>query len=166
LVPAAPAKAFFVETIASLAARFHAVVFEPHVTIHVTEDSLEDPAIMLRRAFPKCSPYRLKVRNIDSSDEFTKTVFVQFESDKRLTHLNTKLRRVSPRGGEYQLNPHLSLIYRKMDGERKRKIAKSIRLPFTEVVFDCAKAVVSPAEITSREDVEQWRVIAECSLTA
>jgi hypothetical protein len=52
-----------------------------------------------------------------------------------------------------------------MDGERKRKIAKSIRLPFIEVVFDCAKAVVSPAEITAREDVEQWRVIAECRLT-
>lgn len=166
LVPAEPAKTFFVETIASLAERFDAVVFEPHVTIHVTGKNVEKPAIILRRRLSSCSPYRLKVRNIDSSDEFTKTLFVRFESDPRLADLNTALRGVSRAEDEYQLNPHLSLLYQKLDDETKRNTAKSIRLPFTEVVFDCAKAVISPAEIKSREDVEKWRVIAEHRLTA
>ena len=165
LVPAEPAKAFFVDTIASLAARLDAVVFEPHVTIHVTEDRLEEPAIMLRRAFPSCSPYRLKVRNIDSSDEFTKTVFVQFESDARLTRLTENFRRASVSPSDYQLNPHLSLIYKAMDEETKGRLTHSITMPFSEVTFDTVKAIISPAEIKSREEVEAWRVVAERRLT-
>jgi hypothetical protein len=163
LVPAEPAKTFFIATIASLAAKFDAVVFEPHLTIHVTNSSLEEPAIVLRRTVAT-SPYRLKVRNIDSSDAFTKTLFLQFEADTRLAQLSEKLRRASGSGDDYQLNPHLSLIYKKMEGDEKRKIAQSIQLPFVDVLFDSAKAVISPAEIQSRADVEAWRVVAEHSL--
>ena len=52
-----------------------------------------------------------------------------------------------------------------MDAETKRRLAASITLPFTDVIFDSLKAVISPAEIKSRQDVEAWRVIAERKLT-
>jgi hypothetical protein len=164
LVPAEPARNFLVALIASLAARLEAVVFEPHLTIYVTDESCDEPAILLRRTFRSASPYRLKVRNIDTSDAFTKTLFMQFEPNARLTRLNAKLRRDSG-GGHYELNPHLSLIYKKLDTAKKRKIAQSIQLPFAEVRFDTAKAVISPAQIKSRADVEAWRVVAERKLT-
>jgi hypothetical protein len=62
------------------------------------------------------------------------------------------------------LNPHLSLIYKTMSAESKADLAQALALPFAEVVFDSVKAVISPAEIKSREAVEAWRVVAEKKL--
>jgi hypothetical protein len=61
---------------------------------------------------------------------------------------------------EYQLNPHLSLIYKTMSTAAKREIVNSLSRPFDEVPFDSVKAVISPARIESRADVEAWKVVA------
>jgi hypothetical protein len=65
----------------------------------------------------------------------------------------------------YDLNPHLSLIYKKMAHMAKLEVSASVRLPFTEVLFDLAKAVICPAQTESRQDVESWRVAAVQRLT-
>jgi hypothetical protein len=90
---------------------------------------------------------------------------VQFESDARLTRLTENFRRASVSPSDYQLNPHLSLIYKAMDEETKGRLTHSITMPFSEVTFDTVKAIISPAEIKSREEVEAWRVVAERRLT-
>ena len=100
-----------------------------------------------------------------SSDEFTKTVFVQFQPDEALSRLSANFRQASSNKDEYHLDPHLSLIYKTMPPERKAEIANSVSLPFEEVRFDSAWAVISPADIESREDVEAWRVVATQQLT-
>jgi 2'-5' RNA ligase superfamily len=165
LLPAEPARTFLIATIASLASRFGAVPFQPHVTIYAATDSLDEPSAQLRRTVAGCAPFRLKVHSIDRSDEFTKTVFLQFEPHRRLSQLSACLRRASSIPNNYQFNPHLSLIYKTMDRETKEKIARSLSVPFKEVLFDSAKAVISPAKIESGADVEAWRVVAEQKLT-
>ena len=40
-----------------------------------------------------------------------------------------------------------------------------LSLPFTEVLFDLVEAVICPARIESRRDVENWRVAAVQRLT-
>ena len=149
----------------SMAARFDAPIFEPHVTLYVTSAENEDAAGLLARAAANAKPYRLRITGIDYSDEFTKTVFVQFQSDAGLSELSAQLRAASASKNDYKLNPHLSLIYKTMSEERKADLARSLTLSFTEVVFDSVKAAISPAEIKSREDVEAWRRVAEEKLT-
>jgi len=102
---------------------------------------------------------------LDFSGKFTKTLFVQFAPDPTLAELSGDLRRVSVSPGDYELNPHLSLIYKEMDEETRRRLAASITLPFEEVTFDTVKAILSPAEVESRKEVEAWRVVAERKLT-
>ena len=82
-----------------------------------------------------------------------------------LSRLSGALQQASALHDEYQLNPHLSLIYKEMTPEARADVAASITLPFTEVTFDCAKAIVCPRSIRSREDVENWRVVASQRLT-
>jgi hypothetical protein len=53
-----------------------------------------------------------------------------------------------------------------MPPETKAEIAHAVTLPFHDVRFDTAKAVLSPADIKSREDVEAWRVVATEKLEA
>ncbi|MFL6521499.1 MAG: hypothetical protein ACJ8NS_14865 [Chthoniobacterales bacterium] len=165
LCPAEPQRDQLARVIGDLATRFDAPTFEPHVTIHTTNAEREDPARVLEKIVKGRRQYRLRARGLDYSDEYTKTLFVQLAPDAALVQLSEDLRRASVSPGDYQLNPHVSLLYKKMDEETKRHLAASIILPFTEVDFSGVKAVVSPAEIQSRKDVERWRVIAECSLT-
>jgi 2'-5' RNA ligase len=165
LCPAEPARSEFARLIGDLAARFDAPVFEPHVTIHVTRADQEDPASVLDKIVKGRRPYRLNVRGVNYSDKYTKTLFVQLAPTAELAQLSEDLRRASVSPSDYQLNPHVSLLYKTMDEERKRQLAPSITLPFTEVNFSGVKAVLSPGEIKSYEDVEAWRVIAECGLT-
>jgi 2'-5' RNA ligase len=165
LCPAEPERSQLAGLIGDLGARFNAPVFEPHVTIHVTKADQENPAAVLNQVVRGQRPYRLYIRGLDCSADYTKTLFVRLGADPQLAQLSEDLRRASVSPSDYQLNPHVSLLYKKMDEETKRRLAASIVLPFTEINFSSAKAVVSPAEIQSREDIEAWRVIAECSLT-
>jgi hypothetical protein len=165
LIPAEPAANHFRSLIRDLAERFDAPIFEPHITIYVTKTNHEDPHGILARVLNNRGPYRLSTVGVDYSDEFTKTLFVQFEPDADVTRLSSDLRRASVVQPAYELNPHLSLIYKTMAADTKRDLAASIRLPFSEVRFDSVKAVISPAKIESRADVEAWRVVATQQLT-
>ena len=165
LEPAQAARDFFAAAIAELAARFDAPLFEPHVTVYAGRKGDENPEEMLRGALANCEPFRLSVRDIQCSDEFTKTVFVQFEPSPELLRLNRALQQGSTLHDEYQLNPHLSLIYKEMTLEARVDVATSVRVPFTEVLFDSAKAIVCATPIRLRADVEAWRVVAAQRLT-
>ena len=77
-----------------------------------------------------------------------------------LARLSRVLQQASALHDEYELNPHLSLIYKEMTREARIEIATSVRVPFTEVLFDSAKVIVCPTPIRSRADVEAWRVMA------
>ena len=164
LVPAKPAHDFFASLIAQLAARFDAPIFEPHLTVYVTNLGNENPDESLKRALDDCRAFYLSIRGIAYSDEFTKTVFVQFQPNDELRRLTTDFRRASHLQNEYQLSPHLSLIYKTMSHQTKEEIVNSLKLPFCDVLFDSTKAVISPAKIKSREDVEAWRMVAERTL--
>jgi len=161
LIPSEPARSYFRSLINDLARRFDAPVFEPHVTLYVTEPGNENPAGVLRETFRNIEPPRLSITAINYSGEFTKSLFLEFRPNELLASLNEKLRTASPSQHEYQLNPHLSLIYKTMSPETKMELAKSLHLPLNEVRFDSAKAVICPAKIESRGDVEAWRVVAE-----
>jgi 2'-5' RNA ligase len=165
LCPAEPARTRFAKIINDLAARFDAPVFEPHVTLYVAGAAGQQPRAVLDGVMQGKQPFRLTVRGVDYSDKFTKTLFVQFEPNTDLAQFSDDLQRASARPSDYELNPHLSLIYKEMDIAIKRQLASSIALPFTDVMFDNVKAVLSPAKVESRRDVEAWRVVAERKLT-
>lgn len=161
LIPAEPMHRFLAATIAELAARFDAPLFEPHVTIYATRRGDDEPADVLNRALSDCRFFRLSVRDIQCSDEFVRTVFLQFEPNPRVAKLSRTLQQASALHDEYQLNPHLSLIYKTMPSSMRTEVAASVSLPFTEVLFDSARGVSGPAQVRSRQDVESWRVEAE-----
>ena len=165
LCPAEPVRTYLATIINDLAVRFDAPVFEPHVTLYFTNAEKEDPRAVLEEVLKGRGPCRLSIRGLDYSEKFTKTLFMQFEPDAEVTRLSSDLRRASEEQNDYGVNPHLSLIYKTMSPERKAQVANSLRLPFDEVRFDSAKAVISPANIESREDVEAWRVVATQQLS-
>ena len=165
LIPSEPAHSFFQRMINDLARRCDAPVFEPHVTIHVGADGVDASKDALAAAACECKLIGLKPLGIDQSDEFIKTLFVQFAMSAELRKINDIIRGAANDSSRYELDPHLSLLYKNLAAPTRRELAASINVPFSEVTFDAIKAVrcVSPTE--SGADVEAWRVVAAASLS-
>jgi 2'-5' RNA ligase len=163
LIPAEPARSFFERTIADLARRYNAPVFEPHMTIYVGSDRVEAEEVIAKAVYG-CRLVQAKALQVCQSGEFIKTLFVQFALDRKLQQLNEMIRDAAQDSSDYQLKPHLSLLYKKMSILARRQLAGSIKVPFSEVTFDSIEAVRCALPTRRRADVEAWRVVATKSL--
>ncbi|MFZ0918420.1 MAG: hypothetical protein WAN04_16135 [Candidatus Udaeobacter sp.] len=160
LIPAEPAHSFFQCLIEELTDRYDAPVFEPHVTIHVGANHADAAEKALSKVARECELITLKTLGIDQSDEFIKTLFVRFAGNRRLREFNGIIRGAAQDLSEYELKPHLSLLYKTMPAVERFRLAHSISASFSEVTFDALKAVRCISPTRSRADVEAWRVVA------
>ena len=159
LIPAEPAHSFFQGAINDLARRYDAPLFEPHVTIHVGANHIDAAEHALSKAARECQSVTVKALGIDYSDEFIKTLFVQFALNTKLQQLNAIVRSAAEDSSDYKLNPHLSLLYKKIPPVVRSELADSINVPFSEVTFNALQAVRCILPTQNRTDVEAWRAI-------
>lgn len=165
LIPAEPARSFFQRLINELAQQYDAPAFEPHVTIRVGPNYSDAAEKALSKTAREWQPIYLKPVRIGHSDEFIKTLFVQFAPNRRVRRINETIRDAAKDSSRYDLKPHLSLLYKTMPAATRRNLAASIAVPYSDISFDAVKAVrcVSPTE--TRVDVEAWRVLASAKLS-
>ena len=164
LVPAQPDKSRLQRIIFALANRFDGPRFEPHVTIYSGPRAREhDATRMLASAAQGVSEMVLSASGVESSGDFTKTLFLQFAPDDRLLQLHRELRRLSRDSSDYELSPHLSLLYANLPLETKAALARELMYP-PAIRFNMMKAIVSASPTQTRADVEAWRVVAEAGL--
>ena len=159
LIPSEPERSFFQRIINDLARRYDAPVFEPHVTVHVAADQVNAAAKALdevarRRKFTGLTPL-----GIAESDEFIKTLFVRFAMTAELRKINGIIRQATKDSSQYELKPHLSLLYKNLESATRSELAASIRVPLAEIHFDSLQAIrcVSPTQTAT--DVEAWELI-------
>jgi 2'-5' RNA ligase len=164
LIPAEPAHSFFRGVIDELAHRYSAPVFEPHLTIHVGPNRKDAVEKALSKVAYACEGIALHALDVSHSAEFIKTLFVQFALNTKLRRLHQSIRNAASNSSTYQLKPHLSLIYKKLSAQRRRMLARSIKIPFSEVIFDSIKVVRCVSPTQNRADVETWRVVAATEL--
>jgi 2'-5' RNA ligase len=164
LIPTEPARSYFQNIVNDLAKRYAAPKFEPHVTVHVGVDCTETVDEVLSNAGRSSKKITLQVLNVSSSSEFIKTLFVHFTRSTQLQQLNQSIRTAAQDSSDYQLSPHLSLMYKRTSIQDRRLLTQSIEVPFFEVTFDSLKAVQCVSPTRSSADVEAWRVVAEKAL--
>ena len=164
LIPAELAHRFFQRLIKDLARRYDAPFFEPHLTIYVGANDANAAEKALSKAAGEWQTIDLKALGINHSDEFIKTLFVQFAMNRKLRQLHQTIRNAAQDLSDYELNPHVSLLYKNIPATARRELADSIKVLFAEVTFDSLKAVRCISPTRSRADVEAWRVIAAKSL--
>jgi 2'-5' RNA ligase len=153
LIPAAPEREFFRQTVERLVREWDAPVFTPHLTLGVTAEPPDLPREL------DLAPIELQPHGIFWSATFTKTLFVRMRATAELEALRDSL------GQNGQLpDPHLSLLYKKISAEEQAQLAARIVLPFSTVTFDTVRAVRCPNPTTTRADVESWEPIASSRL--
>src|SRR6478735_6493380 len=141
LIPSELAHSFFQRVINDLARRYDAPAFEPHVTIHVGADRADAAKHALGDAARQCKLMGLTPLGLDQSDEFIKTLFVQFAMNAELQQINGIIRQAANDLSQYEVRPHLSLLYKNLAAASRRELAASISVPLSDVTFDTIKAV-------------------------
>jgi len=160
LIPSEPARSFLQRIINDLARRYDGPLFEPHVTLHVGADRADAAKKALGAAERECKLIGLTPLGIDQSDQFIKTLFVQFAMSVELRKISDIIREVANDSSPYELKPHLSLLYKNLAAATRSELAASIAVPFSEISFDSLQAIrcVSPTQTAT--DVEAWELIA------
>ena len=158
LLPETAAREVFAKKIRELARRFKAPVFAPHVSIFIAPENSRPPAEILRELGSVM--LELTIHSIQFSEQFTKTLFIQFERSVPLQELGDRIWKASRTAEQYIIDPHMSLLYANLSAERKRALVDDMRFPFRNVGFSsicamrCAQPTVTVAE------VEHWRLLS------
>jgi len=157
-MPADAAREFFDGIIRELAIRFDAPLFEPHLTLFVAPEGSRAPREVLGEV--PSPDLVLAAREIGWSEKFTETLFVRFERNQTLLDLIELIRKSSGGSERYQIDPHLSLIYKRLPAKTKRALAEEIQLPFSEVCFKGIRAMHCKSPTKTAEDVREWKLLA------
>jgi 2'-5' RNA ligase len=159
LIPSEPAYTLFQRIINDLARRYDAPVFEPHMTVHVGAGQGDAAEMVLGEAARECKPIGLTPLRIDQSEDFIKTLFVQFAMSAELRQINDAIREAANDSSQYELKPHLSLLYKNLAAATRRELAASINVPLSEVTFDAIKAMRCVSPTRTRGDVDAWQIV-------
>ena len=161
LMPAREERQFFKSLIELLSVRFDAPRFEPHVTLFGAKDLEAESAVQALDELPLGKPIELSVERVTFSDQFTKTLFVEFGDSAEAAGLRSAIRTATGSRSDYQLSPHLSLVYKDLPAREKAEVAQSLEMPFETVACDAVKVITGNAGTRGPEDVASWRTIAE-----
>ena len=158
LLPETAAHEMLAEKIRELAMRLEAPVFAPHVSVFVAPENSRHPAEIL----PELGAVTIKltIHSIRVSEQFTKTLFVQFERSVPLQEMGDRIWKASGASERYVIDPHLSLLYASLAAEKKKALADEIKFPFREVHFRSTCAMRCARSTASRREVEQWRLVS------
>src|SRR5258708_8577159 len=112
LLPEAAAREVFLREIRRLARQFGAPLFEPHVTIFIAPENSRAPLEVLREVGPV--DIALAIHSIRFSEQFTKTLFLQFERNSALQQLGDALWKAEVAPNRSLTTPHLTLLHSKL----------------------------------------------------
>lgn len=162
LIPDKEGEAFLDSIIISLAQKYSTYPFIPHLTIYgATPASKEKINKAVDVALKNIKPFIVKVNRLNYSDDFKKTLFIEFEMNKSLQKIHSTLRSKLKSYKDYLLNPHLSLIYKhNLPDEEKIKIINSLEMK-KEFTFGRCAIISATRSLIEETDVTDWQTVYE-----
>jgi 2'-5' RNA ligase len=161
LTPREPLRSQLRSTIRQLAARLDAVEFEPHVTVFSAPSTDTEARAVARRIAAQFSPIELIADRLSHSESYTKTLFVQFRDSALLRRVFETAAALHCRTSNYILNPHLSLIYKGLDEDRRRTLCETLDVPMGAYGFDRLQMIETELPIKDDRPIRLWRVVSD-----
>lgn len=139
------------QIIDGLGKKYDSPIFCPHITLYgkIRDKSVAKFSINNCRMIKK---FAVKTTSLAFSDDLWKTVFVNTEKSQNLLRVHDAIKKTVPPHPKYEFNPHISLIYKKLEIHEKQAIVDSLKVK-QRLTFD--KITV----IASSNDVKKWKVI-------
>ena len=161
LMPHEPLRTTLHALIRRLAADFDAVEFEPHVTVFCGPSTDDECRAIVHLIAGQFAPVELIAGRLDHSELYTKTLFVQFHESVVLRRIFQTVTAHSSQPSNYVLNPHLSLLYKKLPKATLMKLCATLDVPTGGYAFDRLRMIETELPIEDDGPVRRWRVICD-----
>jgi hypothetical protein len=165
LAPSEPLRSTLRSIIGRLAADFGAVEFEPHVTVFCGPSAETEARAVARRIAEQFSPVELIVDRLEHTEIYTKTLFIQFQESVVLQQMFEATAAGYTQHSNYVLNPHLSLLYKKLPRPVQAELCDTIEIPTGKYGFDRVRMIETELPIEDAGPVRRWRTVCDEALT-
>ena len=103
--------------------------FRPHITAHgIINIDIQKISKIIIDTVKEIKPFTIEIDKVSYSDDFWKTLFIDICPNKNIIEINKKLKNNLPLIEPYDFSPHISLMYKKINGNKKQEIAKTINV--------------------------------------
>jgi len=153
LVPSHQDKKYLNKIIHNLAKKHDAPKFSSHITVYSGITSLKKAKEAVQR-INSCK-VRVYKTGIGQSEYLWKTLFVKIKKGKNLSKIHNTL--YEALGTKYDFEPHISLIYKKLDSTTKLNIKNSLKIKKS---FSFDGIVI----IKSSKNVKAWKTLYKARL--
>jgi hypothetical protein len=127
------------------------------VTVYIGAGEVEEACSAARLAASSFAPIELHPEKLDSTPIFTKTLFIQFGKSSTASELSKTLRSKMLAPSDYELNPHLSLMYKNIHEIERLNLCQTLHVPQSSYVFDTLSVIRSgPQPILEEEQIRRW----------
>lgn len=143
--------------IKNLAEKYNSPIFDPHVTI---DSGIERISISRRliENVQNISKISMISKNLQHSKDIWKTLFIQLEHNSILQQTQNILRKRLCYSSTYNLDPHISLIYKKLDINKKREIILNTKIK-SYYLFDKISIIESSNEVKHWKKILKFKLI-------
>ncbi|HEY9699522.1 MAG TPA: 2'-5' RNA ligase family protein [Trichocoleus sp.] len=163
LIPAEEDREVLQEMIDHLAETHDAPFFAPHLTLYSGEYADDaDLSDVIRSSAQGIRAVTLAIDGLQHTEEYQKSLFIQFRSSKILAQIATALQRQASKRSKFTLDFHLSLLYGSLSEAQKQDIITKLDLTKQQIVFNEIWAIAISDQVETTEDVESWKVL--CSV--
>ena len=164
LTPREPLRSALRSIIRELATTLDAVAFEPHVTVFCGPSTAPAARAVADRIAKQFAPIELTASQLDHTERYTKTLFVQFQESAVLRQMFEMAAKSYPQQSNYALNPHLSLLYKKLPEAKRQELGKALDIPMGIYSFDRIRMIETELPIEDAGPVTRWQVVCEAEL--
>lgn len=159
LVPQRKEEKELSKIVKNLAQRYNSPVFIPHLTLLGNATiSFDDLKSAVDEVFENKKPFTIKKTKLNQSEQFFKTVFIEFELSDILKNLFTELSEKTDKSSVENFKPHISLMYKLMPEDEKLRIIKNLNVRDNFTINDVYINAPKKGD-TDFLNVEGWRVL-------
>jgi Cyclic phosphodiesterase-like protein len=164
LVPQEPLQSKLREIIRRLSDEFDAVEFEPHVTLFSAPSNDAEARAIVSRISRQFPPVHLILNGLEHTEVYTKTLFIQFDESVVARQMSEIAGNGFSKPSKYQLNPHLSLLYKKLPQAKQKELCRTLNVPQGVYLFDRIRILKTEVPIEDAGPIRGWRTVCDAAL--
>ena len=132
-------------------------IFIPHLSITAAKLTFDEGVELIDKYTEGFEPLEVEMEEVSYSENRSKTLFIQIKPSE---HLNKLKSAFGNHLGDFEFNPHISLMYKTgIDSAVKEEIVSDLIIPKS---FTCTSCVlIGPNNLGNWDDYSKWEVVYE-----
>ena len=141
------------QIIKKMAKTYDTPVFRPHITAYGLIDiKIETIDKIVTDCIIEETSFIVEKNCISYSSDFWKSIFIEIKINENLMRINKKLFDSLHSFQKYEFNPHVSLIYKKINQEKQKEIANNLQIKNKIKINGMSVLQFS-------ENINEWKII-------